>query len=399
MIAEPVTLVDQADILAVQVRNIQSAGAVHSRARGAVRARRRLTLVSRFRLGIVVAPTPGAAMQTFWAKTATTVATPPPGGVRDTAVDRRRMISELRPRDRIGWLYLGWATTCTATALWLSATHSVVAWIAGQLLLAAALNQWFVLLHESGHSTLFRTKALHKPVGHVAAFFAGIPFVSWKAVHALHHRWTGWQDLDPTTADLVPRQLPRGQRMLVDFCWRTWLPLFSILYRTNNYWNLPRLFGFFDDRRQRRRLVTNASAQLVAYGVVIVALGPMHLLKLVGLGTLIALVFQDVLILSQHTHIPQDRARGSHVKPIPAIDQEEYTRSLDFPPWFARWVLLNVNDHELHHMYPSVPAWDLPRLGHATRNRNGWLHFVVEAKRLRGEVFLFKNRDETGAPI
>ena len=309
------------------------------------------------------------------------------------------MISELRPRDRIGWLYLGLATTCTTAAIGLSLTPSLIAWIAGQLLLAIALNQWFVLLHESGHSTLFRTKALHKPVGHLAAFFAGIPFHSWKAVHALHHRWTGWQDLDPTTAALVPRPLSRGQQMLIDFCWRTWLPLFSILYRINNYWNLPRLFGFFDDRRQRRRLVTNTSVQIAAYGVVILALGPVLVIKLVGLGTLIALVFQDVLILSQHTHIPQDRAEGARVKPVPAREQEEYTRSLDFPPWFARWVLLNFNDHELHHMYPSVPAWDLPRLGHSTMNRTGWLQFIVHAKQLRGEVFLFQNRDSTGSPI
>ena len=78
-------------------------------------------------------------------------------------------------------------------------------------MLALALVQWFAVLHECGHETLFRGKRANSIVGQVAGFFALIPFYNWKRVHARHHKWTGWQDVDPTTAALVPRELQDGR--------------------------------------------------------------------------------------------------------------------------------------------------------------------------------------------
>jgi fatty acid desaturase len=47
-------------------------------------------------------------------------------------------------------------------------------WLALSALFFAglALVQWFSILHECGHETLFRTRALHLPLGHLAAFFS-----------------------------------------------------------------------------------------------------------------------------------------------------------------------------------------------------------------------------------
>ena len=55
---------------------------------------------------------------------------------------------------------------------------------------------------------------LEGPQRRLAAFFALIPFGCWKLIHGMHHHWTGWQDLDATTATLVPRPLSRVERML-----------------------------------------------------------------------------------------------------------------------------------------------------------------------------------------
>ena len=60
-------------------------------------------------------------------------------------------------------------------------------------------------------------------------------------VHGRHHKWTGWQDLDPTTESLVPRPLAAVRAALVNLCWRLWIPLFSTLYRFENYWSPRRL--------------------------------------------------------------------------------------------------------------------------------------------------------------
>jgi len=66
------------------------------------------------------------------------------------------------------------------------------------------------------------------------------------------------------------------------------------------------------------------------------------LLKCVGLGLLISLALQDLLILSQHTHIPMSLSQGEQVDPFSPAQQETFTRSLVFPSWISRLVLLTL---------------------------------------------------------
>jgi fatty acid desaturase len=102
------------------------------------------------------------------------------------------------------------------------------------------------------------------------------------------------------------------------------------------------------------------------------------------------------LILSQHTHIPQRLSAGRKVAPLSPSEQETYTRSLRCSPAFARCILLNFNAHELHHRYVGVPGYRLDRIPHVPRNEVHWWVWLRAAKRLRGSVFLFENRDGTG---
>ena len=129
-------------------------------------------------------------------------------------------LTHLRPADAAGLRVVGLATAGTALGLLLSFAGGAGMWICGQVLLAVMLVQWFVVLHECGHDTLFRTRRWHALVGRVAGAFALIPYACWKRVHGRHHKWTGWQDLDPTTAALVPRPLGRVERAIVNVCWR-----------------------------------------------------------------------------------------------------------------------------------------------------------------------------------
>ena len=115
-------------------------------------------------------------------------------------------LTHLRPSNRAALAIVSTSLGTTGAAIWLSLRPSVWLWAAGQLLLALAMVQWFALLHECGHETLFKGKRINAVVGQVAGFFSLIPFYNWKRVHARHHKWTGWQDVDPTTAALVPRE-------------------------------------------------------------------------------------------------------------------------------------------------------------------------------------------------
>jgi fatty acid desaturase len=301
----------------------------------------------------------------------------------------------LRPDNRAGFATFIVAVGGTTLAVALSLRDGWAPWVAGQALLAVMLVQWFAILHECGHDTLFGARRHNLLAGRVAGFFAGIPFASWVRVHGRHHKWTGWQDLDPTTASLAPRARGRIERTIVNVCWRCWIPLFALLYRASNYWHLPRLLRMFPKRADRRAITSDVVVLLAVYGGIVTLAGPAVLLRAAGLGVLLSLVIQDLLILSQHTHIPQRISHGAAVRPFPALEQEPFTRSLRLPPLASRFVL-HFDAHELHHMYPFVPGYHLRRIAYAPGNEIGWWHWVRGARRVRGEVLLFQNRVETG---
>lgn len=290
-------------------------------------------------------------------------------------------------------------STLTAAGVGLSLSTHWGLWLVGQLVLAVTGIQWFVLLHEAGHNTLFGQRWLNRVWGHVAGFFAFIPFFAWQSVHGLHHRWTGWQDLDPTTQGLVPRPLASYERRVVDTCWRYWIPLFSVLYRTGNFWNVPRLRAMISRPLHRRRITVGIIAQLVAYAVVVVWLGPWTCLKVFGVSTLISLSLTDPILFSQHNHVPQALAEGRDVKPHPPAEQVVFTRSLRFPRWISVGVLLNFDAHELHHKYPHVPGYRLPEIDEEMPDTRHWWTWIRAAKRTPASVIMFQNRSNSGLDL
>ena len=80
-------------------------------------------------------------------------------------------LKRLRPSNAAGGVILLQCVAFSTAALWLASRHNLALWALGQLLLALSLVQWFALLHECGHETLFRSKWPHAIVGRVAGFF------------------------------------------------------------------------------------------------------------------------------------------------------------------------------------------------------------------------------------
>jgi len=119
------------------------------------------------------------------------------------------------------------------------------------------------------------------------------------------------------------------------------------------------------------------------------------MLRLAGVALLVSFGIEDLLLLSQHTHVPQHVSHGAAVKPFPAIEQEPFTRSLRLPDAASAFVL-HFDAHELHHMYPFVPGYHLRRIAYSPGNEIGWWRWVRGAKKLRGDVLLFQNRIESG---
>jgi fatty acid desaturase len=274
----------------------------------------------------------------------------------------------------------------------------VPGYIAGQTVLAFFFVHAFVLLHEAGHDTLFAQRSLNRMVGHVAGFLSLIPFWNWQRIHARHHHYTGWQDLDATTASLVPRPISRWERRVIDFAWTTWLPVFALVYRIQNFWNLARVRRYVNNPANLRRIRINTLGALALYAVLLLAAGPVAVLKLAGPGFLLSLIFQEFLILSQHTHVPQRLSGGKAVRPFAPAEQERFTRSLRLPSWLSA-LLMHFDAHELHHMFPYVPGYRLRCIDYRPVNEVHWWQWLMAARSLSGSDFLFRNWDDTGMRV
>lgn len=308
---------------------------------------------------------------------------------------RPAALRHLLATDAEGLRFFAANSVLTFAGVWLSLTGTVAAWAFGQILLGLAMVEWFVLLHECGHNTLFRQRRLNVAAGHIAGFFSLIPFSVWTHVHHLHHKWTGWQDLDPTTATLVPRRRGRFERGLVRFCWKYWVPMFATVYRAGTFWNPGRLLRYAEESRRTPHLISGYLTVLAVYTALGIWLGPAMLLRSTGLAIVIAFVLEDLLILSQHTHVPMDVSGGDRVAPHRAMEQERFTRSLRLPRLISRAVL-HFDAHELHHMYPFVPGYRLRDIAYEPQNEIGWRQWIVAARRIPGDVLIFQNRRDTG---
>ena len=256
--------------------------------------------------------------------------------------------------------------------------------------------QWFVLLHETGHNTLFPNTRANLVIGHISGFFSVLPFHSWQRIHSQHHKWTGWQDLDPTTKQVVPRKLNLLEKKLMNFCWKFYLPLFSILYRINNYWNLPRLFQLFTRNKLKVKMAFNVLIMFLLYVLLVFVLGPGVFFRLFGLSFFMHLVLSDPILISQHTHVTQNLSGEKDVKPFYPEEQAIFTRSLIFPKWISDFILFNFDAHEIHHMFPTVPGYLLSQLPFFSNNQINWIKWLKESKQVPAHILLFKNRRDTG---
>lgn len=308
-----------------------------------------------------------------------------------------RDVAHLRASNAAGAVVSVATAGVTAAGVWLSASGGLALWAAGQLLLGAALVQWFVVLHEAGHGTLFQSRWLNRAVGRAAGVFALIPFHIWTRVHGRHHKWTGWQDVDPTTATLVRHDLAHWERVVVNVCWRYWVPIFAVIYRLNNFWNLPRLWRLFP-AAERPAIARSAAGTLAVCAAVVIAAGPAAAVRLFGLALLLAFVAEDVLLISQHTHIPMTRSDGREVAPYPPRDQERFTRSLRLPALLSL-AALHFDAHELHHMFPAVPGYRLGDIPYVPAHEVSVAEWVPAARAVPGEVLLFQSRNESGFDI
>jgi len=275
-----------------------------------------------------------------------------------TPLDKKDFKSLHEKSDFLGWLqslgYLG-ILVLTGSASFYAAGH----WPIGVTLLLIFLHGMFCsfminAVHELGHGTVFKTKALNAFFVRVFSFFGWINFEMFNTSHSRHHRYTLHQPDDLEV--VLPIKVILKQAMVygiinpMGIFWPVKGAYRIARSRFSGDWEL-KLFS--EGSPERKAAVNWARTMLVGHGLIIAFSIYFHLWLLPILTTFTGFYGGWLFSLcnnTQHIGLQDD---------VP--DFRLCCRTMTLNPFF-QFIYWHMNYHTEHHMYAAVPCYRLARL-------------------------------------
>jgi omega-6 fatty acid desaturase (delta-12 desaturase) len=309
-------------------------------------------------------------------------------GLKRQLIDRH-----VRPDDRRGLAAVALTLLPIGTlgyaARW-SSSLSFALTAAITLLTSLFLLRAFVLMHECGHGSLFRSGRLNRGFGFVLGVLTGMPQYVWSQHHQFHHAHNGNWDRYRGPLNIVPvseyAAMSTAQQRRYRNARSIWLaPLAGFLYVVLN----PRRTWLKGNAGLLRRLVSQRRAQrgmplteriaafktpcwsspqellhmswnnavlLPLWGMAAWAMGPWLFVGFYIVAASLAGGAGLVLFSVQH-NFEQSHASGDA--------GWDYTRGaiegtsfLSLPPWL-NWITVNIGYHHIHHLSARIPSYCL----------------------------------------
>ena len=267
-------------------------------------------------------------------------------------VDREAMLEIMKRTnlraslDTIAWLMLTIAAGAWVVMSWVSWWTIPAMFVYGTLYGSASDARW----HECGHRTAFKSKTANLVVYHIASFMDVREPVSWRWSHNRHHADTIIVGRDPEIAYQRPIRI---RRIVADMfgILSTWAEFQK--YAANVRGRLTPAAADYVPAREVSRSVFWGRVHVTIWLVVIataVATTSLLPLILIGLPSLYGRWLLVVFGTTQHAGLAED-----------VLDHRLNTRTVHMNP-VSRFLYLNMNYHLEHHMFPSVPYRNLPKL-------------------------------------
>ncbi|MFV8836503.1 fatty acid desaturase [Aquisalimonas sp. APHAB1-3] len=245
------------------------------------------------------------------------------------------------------------------TWLAVSAGH----WVGLVLALPAAgfLVRLFMIQHDCGHGSFFRSRRANDWVGRVIGVFTLTPYDFWRHSHAIHHASSGNLDrpnvggIDTLTVREY-QALPRRQRLRYRL-YRHPLVLFGIgpAYVFLLDQRLPVGFMRSGWMPWVSTMGTNAGIVLVAAGVIaLVGVGDFLLVQLPI--TLLASAMGVWLFYVQHQF---EETYWEHQDEWEFHEAAFHGSSYYALPGLLRWFSANIGVHHVHHLSSRIPSYRL----------------------------------------
>jgi omega-6 fatty acid desaturase (delta-12 desaturase) len=254
-------------------------------------------------------------------------------------------------------------------ALWYLMAQSVTVsyWITLALALPAAgfLVRVFIIFHDCGHGSFFRSRKANAVIGIITGILTFTPYYQWRHEHAIHHATSG--DLDRRgTGDVWTLTV---QEYLASSRWkrcayrlaRNPVVLFGIA-PICLFLVLKRFPRWKADRRERNSVVwTNLG--ILGMAAILASLLGIKTYLLIQLPVLVIAGTAGVwLFYVQHQFEGAYWARrGEWDYVAAALHGSSYYRL----PKVLQWFTGNIGFHHIHHLSPGIPNYNLEKCHNA----------------------------------
>lgn len=226
---------------------------------------------------------------------------------------------------------------------------------------AGLLVRLFIIQHDCGHSSFFRSRAANDFGGRALSILTLTPYYSWKRDHAAHHASTGNLDRrgrgDVETMTVAEYQASSPLKRLAYRLFRN--PLVMVMLGAPINFILLQRFPKRHELRNGqslRSIVSLDLALLVAFGIPYALFGARPVFETYLPVMVIASWIGNWLFFVQHqfedAHWQRDGEWDFHVA---ALSGSSY---LKLPP-VLKWFSGNIGLHHVHHLCSRVPNYRL----------------------------------------
>jgi len=291
------------------------------------------------------------------------------------------------------------AYAATVAAIYAALKISVWLSLAMSLLAAGLVVRLFIIQHDCGHGSYFRSPRANEFVGWLCSVVTFTPYANWRRQHAGHH--AVWNNLDERHggADIYSACLTLKEYMELS-ARRRWLYRVSRHPLIANLMAPPLVFLFLfriplDAPRVWRKERRGVYLTDLALAIILAGLAMLLGWRAVLLVQVPIMFFASVagvwLFSIQHRFEDSEwlrQAEWTHARA--ALNGSSYLKL----PRILQWFTGNIGFHHIHHLLPRVPNYRLEACHEAFVAQGGTARMLTIADALRAPSFALW--DETG---
>lgn len=228
-------------------------------------------------------------------------------------------------------------------------------------LAAGFMTRIFIILHDCGHGSFFKSSKANHIVGAVCGVLTHTPYFQWTREHAIHHASSGdlsRRGVGDVTTLTVNEYLALSKWGRLKY--RLYRNPFVMLVVGPQYIFLlrHRFASKISGRRERNNLYVTNLGMMAFYGLLWLAMGLKAMLMILAPTMIIAGAAGVWLFYVQHQYEETYwRDRGEWDYATSAILGSSYYKL----PRVLQWFSGNIGFHHIHHLSPKIPNYKLQR--------------------------------------